>query len=91
MLPYFRSLHFGLVHLPIARASRAGREWLETPEVCQNLTNFTGIINDKGLPANENITYHAGSLERDLEMLSDKVSGYYTVLHEMSIGCSYLG
>ena len=41
------------------------------------------MISDKGVPANENITYHVGFLESDLEMLSDKVSGYYTVLHEM--------
>ena len=53
------------------------------PLVAINLTNFTGLISDKSAPHNENITYHFGFLESDLAMLSDKVSGYYTVLHEM--------
>ena len=48
-----------------------------------NLTNCTGLISDKGAPDNPNITYHFGTLESDLAMLSDKVSGFYSVLYEM--------
>lgn len=53
------------------------------PLVIRNLTNYSGLINDKGAPPNPNITYHFGELENDLAMLSDKVSGFYAVLHEM--------
>eukprot|EP00913_Durusdinium_trenchii_P017939 g16857.t1 len=52
------------------------------PLVLQNLTNYSGLINDKGA-ANGNITHHFGDLANDLAMLSDKVSGLYSVLHEM--------
>eukprot|EP00438_Fugacium_kawagutii_P001966 Skav210034 [mRNA] locus=scaffold706:83357:84474:+ [translate_table: standard] len=53
------------------------------PFVLQNLTNFSGLINDKEAPPNPNITHHFGELASDLAMLSDKVSGFYQVLHEM--------
>lgn len=53
------------------------------PLVIRNLTNYSGLINDKGAPPNPNITYHFGELEKDLALLSDKVSGFYAVLHEM--------
>ena len=53
------------------------------PLVLQNLSNFSGLINDKGMPPNPNITHHFGDIESDLAMLSDKVSGFYYVLHEL--------
>ena len=54
------------------------------PLVAINLTNYSGLINDKDLPKkNPNITYHFGNLTSDLALLSDKVSGFYMVLHDM--------
>lgn len=53
------------------------------PLVIRNLSNYSGLIHDKGAPPNPNITYHFGELEKDLALLSDKVSGFYAVLHEM--------
>ena len=52
------------------------------PLVLQNLTNYTGLINSKGVES-ENITHQFGELSSDLAMLSDKVSGFYGVVHEM--------
>ncbi|CAJ1335723.1 unnamed protein product [Effrenium voratum] len=53
------------------------------PLVTTNLTNYTGLIADRAAPPNPNITYHFGFLASDLAVLSDKVSGFYIVLHEM--------
>ncbi|CAJ1420340.1 unnamed protein product [Effrenium voratum] len=53
------------------------------PLATTNLTNYTGLIADRAAPPNPNITYHFGFLASDLAVLSDKVSGFYTVLHEM--------
>ena len=68
----------GILKVPLYKELSAA-----LPLVIRNLTNYSGLINDKGAPANPNITYHFGELEKDLAMLSDKVSGFYAVLHEM--------
>ena len=52
------------------------------PLVLQNLSNYSGLINDGG-KTNSNITYHFGELDKDLALLSDKISGFYSVLHDM--------
>lgn len=52
------------------------------PLVIQNLSNYSGLINDGG-KTNSNITYHFGELDKDLAVLSDKISGFYSVLHDM--------
>lgn len=52
------------------------------PLVIQNLSNYSGLINDGG-KTSSNITYHFGELDKDLALLSDKVSGFYSVLHDM--------
>jgi len=51
------------------------------PLVNANLSYLTGLISGKYAPHDENLTHWFGILENDLEMLFDKVSGYFTVLH----------
>eukprot|EP00439_Symbiodinium_sp_Y106_P045219 s3397_g5.t1 len=51
------------------------------PIVISNLSNFTSLISGKYAPHDENLTHWFGMLENDMEMLFDKVSGFFNVLH----------
>lgn len=55
------------------------------PIVLQNLTNYSGLINGQKADS-ENITYKFGNPKDDEELLYDKVSGFFTVLHESMEG-----
>lgn len=55
------------------------------PLAIQNLTNFSGLINGQAADS-ENITYKFGNPKDDEELLYDKVSGFFTVLHESMEG-----
>eukprot|EP00913_Durusdinium_trenchii_P032756 g30664.t1 len=55
---------------------------LALPVVLVNLSNYTGLIMHHNEAITSDVTHHFGDLLADLELLYDKVEGFYTILHQ---------
>lgn len=55
---------------------------LALPVVLVNLSNYTGLIMHHNEAVTSDVTHSFGDLLADLELLYDKVDGFYTILHQ---------